>query len=127
MRGAPYIAAPLPHFKEDTMSVKGTKIATKSAAKTTKSKTKAAPVVEVAKPKAKALSPCMCGCGAETQSRFKPGHDARLHSRLINEAIAGSKAAEKRLDELGWLPSLAKAKASRDAKAAAKAKRESAA
>lgn len=29
---------------------------------------------------------CECGCGAEVQRRFKPGHDGRLKGRLLAEA-----------------------------------------
>jgi hypothetical protein len=77
-----------------------------------------------AKPKAKGPTACMCGCGAMAQSRFLPGHDARLKSRLINEALGGSKSAEAELGKLGWTQFLAKSKGSRAAKAEAKAKRE---
>jgi hypothetical protein len=50
----------------------------------------------------KALTPCECGCGADSKSRFLPGHDAKLKSRLVTQAVEGSKEAEKQLADLGW-------------------------
>lgn len=44
---------------------------------------------------------CECGCGRPVRRRFLPGHDARLRSRLLKEARAGS-AARKELARLGW-------------------------
>lgn len=34
------------------------------------------------KPKEKTLSTCWCGCGTNTQSRFAPGHDAKVKGRI---------------------------------------------
>lgn len=53
---------------------------------------------------------CLCGCGAEVNRRFKPGHDGRLKGRLIREVKAarllGDDAtlgnAEQALAALGW-------------------------
>lgn len=52
--------------------------------------------------------PCLCGCG-ETVSptaRFRPGHDAKLKSRLLKIARdpdhAGQQKAIERLQGLGW-------------------------
>ncbi|HET7713880.1 MAG TPA: hypothetical protein VFK94_06595 [Patescibacteria group bacterium] len=49
---------------------------------------------------------CLCGCGGDTMSRFVPGHDAKLKSRLLTAARDDDeeKALEalQRLDELGW-------------------------
>ena len=44
---------------------------------------------------------CLCGCGATVRSRFLPGHDAELKSRLRREVAIG-RAAESRLRGLGW-------------------------
>jgi hypothetical protein len=44
---------------------------------------------------------CECGCGRPVRRRFLPGHDAKLRSRLLNEARAGL-AARKELARLGW-------------------------
>ncbi len=44
---------------------------------------------------------CECGCGRPVRRRFLPGHDARLRSRLLNEARAGV-TARKELARLGW-------------------------
>src|SRR6202023_1826524 len=46
---------------------------------------------------------CECGCGGATKSRFMPGHDARLLSRLRRDARQGDQAARDQLDRLGWL------------------------
>src|ERR1700687_5316443 len=46
---------------------------------------------------------CECGCGGPTKSRFMPGHDARLLSRLRRDARQGDQAARDRLERLGWL------------------------
>src|SRR2546425_10342473 len=46
---------------------------------------------------------CECGCGGPTKSRFMPGHDARLFSRLRRDARQGDQAARDRLERLGWL------------------------
>lgn len=58
-------------------------------------------------PKGNATSPstgrlCQCGCGQPVARRFKPGHDARLKSRLVKDARSGSEAARKQLEEFGW-------------------------
>lgn len=48
-------------------------------------------------------SQCECGCGEITNGgRFRPGHDAKLKSRLIKEALAGGKRAAAKLEALGW-------------------------
>jgi hypothetical protein len=58
--------------------------------------------------KAKHNGPCRCGCGYETKngSKFLPGHDAKLKSRLVMEAMEGNpeqqKSARKELAELNW-------------------------
>jgi hypothetical protein len=54
--------------------------------------------------KTKSNSPkCECGCEATTKGgRFRPGHDARLKSALVNEALGGSKRAVTKLEKLGW-------------------------
>lgn len=44
----------------------------------------------VATPKPKRTFPCWCGCGGRTQSRFVPGHDAKLASRA--RAVARDEA-----------------------------------
>lgn len=44
-----------------------------------------APIAHVAIPSAEQQikkNVCACGCGAATNRDFKPGHDARLHSKL---------------------------------------------
>lgn len=38
--------------------------------------------------RSKTVRPCGCGCGVETRASFLPGHDAKLRSRLLNEAKA---------------------------------------
>src|ERR1700742_5217582 len=46
---------------------------------------------------------CECGCGETTNGgRFRPGHDAKLKSQLIKEALGGSKRAATKLEALGW-------------------------
>lgn len=45
---------------------------------------------------------CECNCGKPVKRRFLPGHDAKLKSRLVKEARAGSKAALQNLRENGW-------------------------
>lgn len=40
---------------------------------------------------------CLCGCGELTYSRFKQGHDARLHSQLLKASRTGDEAATARL------------------------------
>jgi precorrin-8X/cobalt-precorrin-8 methylmutase len=48
------------------------------------------------------LRPCECGCGLEGPGRFRPGHDAKLRSRLIKAVAGGDQEASARLAELGW-------------------------
>jgi hypothetical protein len=48
---------------------------------------------------------CECGCGQAVRRRFLPGHDARLRSRLLKEARAGT-AARRELARLGWTRAL---------------------
>ena len=53
---------------------------------------KAAPAVAKAphEPKApKVVVPCNCGCGEQTTSRFRPGHDARYYS-MLKKVVAGT-------------------------------------
>jgi hypothetical protein len=45
---------------------------------------------------------CECGCGEPARRRFVAGHDAKLRSRLIQDARAGN-AALGELRRLGWL------------------------
>ena len=45
---------------------------------------------------------CWCGCGAPVKSRFKPGHDAKLKSRLVKLARDGDRSAKAQLEQLGW-------------------------
>lgn len=51
---------------------------------------------------------CLCGCGEEVSptARFRPGHDAKLKSRLVADAREGinptADLARRRLEELGW-------------------------
>ena len=47
---------------------------------------------------------CQCGCGSQTSrgSRYLPGHDARHKSTLIQDSLAGSQDAERKLETLGW-------------------------
>lgn len=53
-----------------------------------------------AQPRPKRTFPCWCGCGGRTQSRFVPGHDAKLASRARSIA-----RGEANLDEeLARLP-----------------------
>jgi hypothetical protein len=47
---------------------------------------------------------CLCGCGAPVQRRFRPGHGAKLKSRLVREHRLGDRSATQQLRELGWLP-----------------------
>jgi hypothetical protein len=44
---------------------------------------------------------CGCGCGALVSREFRPGHDAKLRSRLIKE-MASSPAARAELKRRGW-------------------------
>lgn len=52
-----------------------------------------------------ALSLCLCGCGGESKTRFVPGHDAQLKSRLAKTAEGKGAAAKDARDALatfGW-------------------------
>jgi hypothetical protein len=51
---------------------------------------------------------CDCGCGDATLGgRFRPGHDAKLKSRLLQQARGTNKRtatkARAELKRLGWL------------------------
>lgn len=48
------------------------------------------------------LHPCECGCGAQVTRHFKPGHDARLHGRLLKAAAKGDAKAKAELKQRGW-------------------------
>ncbi len=80
---------------------------------------------------------CGCGCGAEVAARrsFKPGHDAKLKSTLIEAHLAGAKVAVARggakpitrpalgwAKERGWERFLRAAQERAKARATAKAK-----
>ena len=65
-------------------------------------KEEAAWVAQNARP---AESPCLCGCGRTTKTRFAPGHDAVLKSRLartVAVANGGQDDAEAALAVFGW-------------------------
>jgi predicted nuclease with RNAse H fold len=47
------------------------------------------------------LHKCECGCGGAVSRRFRPGHDAKLRSRLIRDLRAGDRARDE-LQRLGW-------------------------
>ena len=52
-----------------------------------------------------AETPCLCGCGGTTKTRFVPGHDARLKSALTRTAAKGGEPAElatRALARFGW-------------------------
>jgi hypothetical protein len=53
---------------------------------------------------------CLCGCGEQTKGgEFRPGHDARYKSQLLNEAADGrNPEAEEILRQRGWLKFLDK-------------------
>lgn len=57
-------------------------------------------------PKAKKdLPQCLCGCGAKVgspRSRFRPGHDAKVHSMWVTEPAKLSPAAQAFAKEKGW-------------------------
>jgi hypothetical protein len=65
--------------------------------------TKAAPK---AKAKAEKVLPlCLCGCGGKTgstKSRFRPGHDAKVHSLWISDPGSLPKTAQDFAREKGW-------------------------
>jgi hypothetical protein len=117
------------------MSVKGTQAAKATAAKRAsdpmasvfdEAKVAKAEKAKATKNGAKGAKPaksCECGCrGATKGGRFLIGHDAKLKSRLINEALAGDKKSEAEIGRLGWVAFLEKSRGSRDRKQAAKAK-----
>jgi hypothetical protein len=59
-----------------------------------KRKTAKQAVTVATTPKRGVPRPCECGCGGMTEGgRFRPGHDAKLASRLLAEARA--KATEE--------------------------------
>ncbi len=46
---------------------------------------------------------CQCGCEETTKGgRYLPGHDAKHKSALVAAALAGSKRATTKLEQLGW-------------------------
>ena len=46
---------------------------------------------------------CGCGCGKMTKGgKFLPGHDSKLHSRLLKAAKEGDNAAKAELRKHGW-------------------------
>lgn len=46
---------------------------------------------------------CQCGCEQPTKGgRYLPGHDAKHKSALVSAALAGSKRATTKLEQLGW-------------------------
>lgn len=47
---------------------------------------------------------CECGCGETVgvRARFRPGHDAKLKSRLVDAARKGDAEASADLKRLGW-------------------------
>ena len=100
-------------------------------AKAPKAEPKAGPATEV-HVKSVTVRECQCGCGSPTKGRFAMGHDAKLKSRLITEALEHevsnkgrrSSPAHKQLAKLGWAAHLDKSRESRKAKAEAKAQRE---
>ncbi len=49
---------------------------------------------------------CGCGCGESCGGRFRPGHDAKLLSRLQNEVRTGVKTRDEALAELADHPKL---------------------
>lgn len=61
--------------------------------------------------KAKNAVKCMCGCGETTGSRFAPGHDAKLKSRLLTaHRTKGLSDRQRQLvKELGWSKHMTKA------------------
>lgn len=80
---------------------KSTKAATKTTTKKAAPKAKAKTATPA---KAKTFNKCTCGCGGQTQSRFMPGHDARLKG-LLQKAYrnGGLSATQKTLvSQLNW-------------------------
>jgi len=47
--------------------------------------------------------PCQCGCGTKVPGRFAPGHDAKLKSRLVQEAEGGNASAAAELYQRRWM------------------------
>jgi hypothetical protein len=46
---------------------------------------------------------CHCGCEETTKGgRYLPGHDAKHKTALVAAALAGSKRATTKLEQLGW-------------------------
>lgn len=48
---------------------------------------------------------CECGCGKNVNNRFAQGHDAKLHSKLLDKASGSGVAATKAkaaLRKHGW-------------------------
>ena len=65
--------------------------------------TKAAPKAKAKV--AKVLPLCLCGCGDKVgspRSRFRPGHDAKVHSLWISDPGSLPKAAQDFAREKGW-------------------------
>lgn len=81
---------------EEIQPLKGNTDMAKAKAKT-KAKAKKAPSSGGGKA-------CECGCGrkASEGSRFLPGHDMKLKSRLIQGAKCGNASAIKQLRDNGW-------------------------
>ena len=55
--------------------------------------------------KAKESKPCLCGCGGVTFSRFVPGHDASLKSRLLKAFRSDDRLSDEQQELvalLGW-------------------------
>jgi hypothetical protein len=53
--------------------------------------------------KAKELRRCECGCPGLTQSRFVPGHDARLHGWKLRVQRAILVEGGSTIDQLDWI------------------------
>lgn len=84
---------------------------------------------ERSKTVAKEATPCDCGCGGTTTSRYLPGHDAKHKSALIAQALdadspAVRKKAADRLEALGWTKFLVRKREIAEAKALAANARE---
>lgn len=46
---------------------------------------------------------CACGCGGTPkQGKFLPGHDAKVRSKLIEDARGGDAKAKRELKAHGW-------------------------
>lgn len=50
--------------------------------------------------RATAGTPCGCGCGEPSGGLFRPGHDSKLLSRLLNEIRSGAKTLEQAHQEM---------------------------